>query len=86
VIDLKYDNLLTVQDKVASQLISELKLSLSPSGADRLKPENPVNPLGIYGCDAEGEFIDVNQTLVLMLGYESKSELLGASSVRQASL
>jgi TolB-like protein len=35
VIDLKYDNLLTVQDKVTSQLISELQLSLSPvrSGA-----------------------------------------------------
>jgi DNA-binding winged helix-turn-helix (wHTH) protein/TolB-like protein len=45
VIDLKYDNLLTVQDKVTSQLISELQLSLSPSEAERLKPENPVSPL-----------------------------------------
>ncbi|HXO31869.1 MAG TPA: hypothetical protein VN901_05960 [Candidatus Acidoferrales bacterium] len=45
VIDLKYDNLLTVQDKVTSQLISELQLSLSPWEAERLKPENPVNPL-----------------------------------------
>ena len=45
VIDLKYDNLLSVQDKVTSQLISELQLSLSPSEAERLKPENPVSPL-----------------------------------------
>jgi DNA-binding winged helix-turn-helix (wHTH) protein/TolB-like protein len=45
VIDLKYDNLLSVQDKVTSQLISELKLNLSPSEAESVKPENPVNPL-----------------------------------------
>ena len=45
VIDLKYDNLLTVQDKVTSQLISELQLTLSPTEAERLKPEVAVNPL-----------------------------------------
>jgi DNA-binding winged helix-turn-helix (wHTH) protein/TolB-like protein/Flp pilus assembly protein TadD len=45
VIDLKYDNLLAVQDTVASQLISKLQLRLSPSEAERLKPENPVTPL-----------------------------------------
>jgi len=44
-IDLKYDDLLTVQDKVTSQLISELQLHLSPAEAERLKPEKPVNPL-----------------------------------------
>jgi len=59
VIDLKYDNLLTVQDKVASQLISELELSLSPSEADRLKPENPVSPLAyeyfLQGLDFHGQ-------------------------------
>jgi DNA-binding winged helix-turn-helix (wHTH) protein/TolB-like protein len=59
VIDLKYDNLLTVQDKVTSQLISELQLSLSPSEAERLRPENPVNPLAyeyfLQGLDFHGQ-------------------------------
>jgi DNA-binding winged helix-turn-helix (wHTH) protein/TolB-like protein len=59
VIDLKYDNLLTVQDKVTSQLISELQLSLSPSEAERLKPESPVNPLAyeyfLQGLDFYGQ-------------------------------
>jgi DNA-binding winged helix-turn-helix (wHTH) protein/TolB-like protein len=59
VFDLKYDNLLTVQDKVTSQLISELQLSLSPSEAERLKPENPVSPLAyeyfLQGLDFHGQ-------------------------------
>lgn len=59
VIDLKYDNLLAVQDKVSSQLISQLQLSLSPSEAERLKPENPVNPLAyeyfLQGLDFHGQ-------------------------------
>lgn len=59
VIDLKYDNLLTVQDKVTSQLISELQVTLSPSEAERLKPENPVSPLAyqyfLQGLDFHGQ-------------------------------
>jgi len=59
VIDLKYDNLLTVQDQVTSQLISELQLSLSPSEAERLKPEHPVSPLAyeyfLQGLDFHGQ-------------------------------
>jgi DNA-binding winged helix-turn-helix (wHTH) protein/TolB-like protein len=59
VIDLKYDNLLIVQDKVTSQLISELKLNLSPSEAESLKPENPVSPLAyeyfLQGLDFYGQ-------------------------------
>jgi DNA-binding winged helix-turn-helix (wHTH) protein/TolB-like protein len=59
VIDLKYDNLLTVQDKVTSQLISELQLSLSPTEAERLKRENPVSPLAyeyfLQGLDFHGQ-------------------------------
>jgi DNA-binding winged helix-turn-helix (wHTH) protein/TolB-like protein len=58
-IDLKYDNLLAVQDKVASQLISELQLSLSPSEAEQLKPEHAVNPLAyeyfLQGLDFYGQ-------------------------------
>jgi DNA-binding winged helix-turn-helix (wHTH) protein/TolB-like protein/Tfp pilus assembly protein PilF len=59
VIDLKYDNLLSVQDKVTSQLISELRLNLSPSEAERLKPETPVSPLAyeyfLQGLDLHGQ-------------------------------
>jgi DNA-binding winged helix-turn-helix (wHTH) protein/TolB-like protein len=59
VIDLKYDNLLTVQDTVTSQLISKLQLRLSPTEAERLKPENPVNPLAyeyfLQGLDFYGQ-------------------------------
>jgi DNA-binding winged helix-turn-helix (wHTH) protein/TolB-like protein len=59
VIDLKYDNLLSVQDKVTSELISELKLNLSPSEAERLKRESPVNPLAyeyfLQGLDLYGQ-------------------------------
>jgi diguanylate cyclase (GGDEF)-like protein/PAS domain S-box-containing protein len=31
---------------------------------------------GIYHCNAAGDFLDVNQTMVTMLGYESREELL----------
>ena len=59
VIDLKYDNLLTVQDKVTSRLISELQLTLSPTEAERLKPEAAVNPLAyeyfLQGLDFHGQ-------------------------------
>jgi DNA-binding winged helix-turn-helix (wHTH) protein/TolB-like protein len=59
VIDLKYDNLLTVQDTVTSQLVSKLQLTLSPSEAARLKPENAVNPLAyeyfLQGLDFYGQ-------------------------------
>jgi DNA-binding winged helix-turn-helix (wHTH) protein/TolB-like protein len=59
VIDLKYDDLLTVQDKVASQLVSQLQLRLSPSQAERLKPETPGSPLAyeyfLQGLDFYGQ-------------------------------
>jgi diguanylate cyclase (GGDEF)-like protein/PAS domain S-box-containing protein len=43
----------------------------------RARMDNPT--YGIYRCDAEGAAIDVNQTLVKMLGYESKQQLLAAN-------
>jgi DNA-binding winged helix-turn-helix (wHTH) protein/TolB-like protein/Flp pilus assembly protein TadD len=58
-IDLKYDNLLAVQDKVTSQLISELQLSLSPDETEHLKPEASVSPLAyeyyLQGLDLYGQ-------------------------------
>ena len=45
VIDLKYDELLAVHDNVAKQIIKGLQLNLSPSEAERIKRDEPVNPL-----------------------------------------
>ena len=42
-IDLKYDKLLTVQDRVSQQIIKELELNLSPTEAANLKPEKPIS-------------------------------------------
>jgi tetratricopeptide (TPR) repeat protein len=42
-IDLKYDNLLTVQDRVVQQIVKELQLNLSPAEAANLKTEKPIN-------------------------------------------
>jgi DNA-binding winged helix-turn-helix (wHTH) protein/TolB-like protein/Flp pilus assembly protein TadD len=58
-IDLKYDNLLAVQDKVTSQLISELQLNLSPVETEHLKPESSASPLAyeyfLQGLDLYGQ-------------------------------
>jgi diguanylate cyclase (GGDEF)-like protein/PAS domain S-box-containing protein len=39
--------------------------------------DNPA--YGICRCDAEGKFLDVNQALLTMLGYDTKEELLAAN-------
>jgi len=44
-IDVKYDKLLTVQDRVAQQIIKELELNLSPVEAANLRPEKPISAL-----------------------------------------
>jgi DNA-binding winged helix-turn-helix (wHTH) protein/TolB-like protein len=43
--DLKYDKLLSVHDNVAQEIIKGLELNLSPSEAERLKPDQPIDPL-----------------------------------------
>lgn len=43
--DVKYQTLLLVQDDVARQIIKGLELNLSPSEVERLKPEEPIDPL-----------------------------------------
>jgi len=57
--DLKYDNLLAVQDKVTAQLVSELQLNLSPVETEHLKSEVPVSPLAyeyfLQGLDLYGQ-------------------------------
>lgn len=43
-LNLKYDKLLGVQDTVSQQIIRGLKLHLTPSEAERMKPDAPVDP------------------------------------------
>lgn len=43
--DLKYDQLLTVQDRVAQEIIKGLKLSLSPVEAEQMKPDRAIDPI-----------------------------------------
>jgi TolB-like protein len=43
-IDLKYENLLAVQDDVSAQVIAAMALTLSPSEARELKNEPPIPP------------------------------------------
>jgi diguanylate cyclase (GGDEF)-like protein/PAS domain S-box-containing protein len=43
--------------------------------------ENPA--YGVCRCDAKGEFLDVNQAFLMMLGYETKAELLAANRASQ---
>ncbi len=42
-IDIKYERLLTVEDRVAQRIISGLELSLSPTETGNLKLDNPIN-------------------------------------------
>ncbi len=57
--DLKYDDLLRVQDTVAAQIIQRLELSLSPSEAERIKAEALIDPVAyeyyLRGVDLHGE-------------------------------
>src|SRR4029077_15995266 len=46
--------------------------------------ENPA--YGICRCDAEGKFLDVNQALLAMLGFETKKELLAANRASEVFL
>ncbi len=42
--DMKYDDLLRVQDTFATQIIQKLELSLSPAEAARIRPVAPISP------------------------------------------
>lgn len=61
-IDVKYDNLLAVQDKVAQEIVRSLELNLTPSQHETLNAATAVSPLAyeyyLHGVDlyARGEF------------------------------
>jgi serine/threonine protein kinase/tetratricopeptide (TPR) repeat protein len=42
-IDIQYDNLLAVNDRVAEKIISSLELNLTPAEVETLKVDNPIN-------------------------------------------
>jgi DNA-binding winged helix-turn-helix (wHTH) protein/TolB-like protein len=43
--DLNYENLLTVHDQVAQEIIKGMELNLSPIEAEQLKPDQTIDPL-----------------------------------------
>jgi DNA-binding winged helix-turn-helix (wHTH) protein/TolB-like protein len=43
--DLKYEKLLTIQESVAQQIVKGLAVNLSPTEAERLKADQPIDPL-----------------------------------------
>ncbi len=59
VIDLKYNNLIAVQDRVASEVISQLQLNLPPAETERLRPESSTSSLAyeyfLQGLDFHGQ-------------------------------
>jgi adenylate cyclase len=44
-IDVKFDKLLTVQDRVTQEIVKGLELNLTAAETQRLKPDNRVDPL-----------------------------------------
>jgi DNA-binding winged helix-turn-helix (wHTH) protein/TolB-like protein len=58
-IDLKYDKLLRVQDRVAQQIVQNLQLNLSASEAERIKAQARIDPLAyeyyLRGVDLHGQ-------------------------------
>ena len=69
------------EKQLRSDLAEAEKALLHSHSLYRALVDNPS--YGVCRCDAEGKFLDVNQALVAMLGYEFKEELLAASRASQ---
>lgn len=58
-LDLKYNNLMQVQDNVSQEVIRALELDLTPFEAEQIKPDASVNPLAyeyyLRGVDLHGQ-------------------------------
>ena len=89
--DVKYDNLLTVQDRVAREVIRGLEITLSASEAQRLKLNEVVSPLAYssisavsmtipwrlsYGCQNARTIDGIGTSLCAFMG-ESRQIVLG---------
>lgn len=67
-----------LNDKKLREELEEARKALKHSQSlYRALVDNPA--YGICRCNAEGELLDVNQTLVTMLGYTSKEQVLAAN-------
>jgi TolB-like protein len=95
-IDLKYDKLLTVQDRVAQQIIQGLELNLSPTETANLKPDKPINSLAyeyylrgvdLYSLNEFGPAIELLQkSVALEPNYAPTWAHLGRAYTTNASL
>jgi len=95
-IDLKYDKLLTVQDRVSQQIIKGLELNLSPTEAANLKPDNPINSqayelylrgVDFYSLNQFGEAIKMlEKSTALEPNYALTWAYLGRAYTTNASL
>jgi len=95
-VDLKYDKLLTVQDRVAQQIIQGLELNLSPTEAANLKPDKPINSLAyeyylrgvdLYSLNEFGPAIELLQkSAALEPNYAPTWAHLGRAYTTNASL
>jgi diguanylate cyclase (GGDEF)-like protein/PAS domain S-box-containing protein len=65
------------EKKLRSELEEAGKALRHSQSLYRALVENPA--YGICRCDVEGNFLDVNQALLSMLGYETKEEVLAAN-------
>ena len=76
VIDLKYDKLLSVQDRVSEQIIKGLELNLSPTEVANIKPAKPISAAAyeyyLRGIDfySRGDFADAIAALDKSTGLE----------------
>ncbi len=66
-----------IDKKLREELEGARKALQHSQSLYRALVDNPT--YGIYRCNAEGELIDVNQTLVTMLGYTSEEQVLAAN-------
>lgn len=83
-LDMKYERLLTVQDRVAQEIIKGLRVNLSPAEANRLNLDVPQNPLAyeyyLRGVDlySQNQFPMAVEMLEKSVALDSKHALAWA--------
>jgi serine/threonine protein kinase/TolB-like protein len=95
-LDLNYDKLLTVQDRVTQEIVNGLALNLSPAEADRLKSDTPIDAQAYEYYLRGVDFYSVNdfaaaisileKSTAIQPNYAPAWAALGRSEETQASL
>jgi len=93
---LKYDKLLTVQDRVTEQIIKGLELNLSPAEAANIKPEKPISTaayedylrgIDLYSLDQYAAAVDaLEKSTTIEPNYAPAWAHLGRAYTTHASL